>query len=456
MTKKIYLNILLLSVIVLSLGACEKDFSYTLPPKAPPKVSQATTTLEAYYASAAPIALNSPYWKTANFLTINTKDVSTGSLYGDGALNMTNTFSGLTNFSKGGDSKLTLKAGYDANYLYILAEWYDSTVNLSQHSWIYNGYNDPLKPSDPNNGWTSQRNSDKFAMAFEIASAIGTKGNFATVGCEASCHGSGNTATMTPNSGSVDIWNWSLATSAPLGYAHDMTASSAGLVYDAGDKLATRNSNGSTDRSGPAYEWDGTSQSVTLPNGSTALLDPSYYLLNKTTMKGNVSNGLTIYESRCETCHGPNGSGAEAGAINAIGQNKKARKAYFDAMDNVADMSDYWGALSSEEKDDIVAYLRGLSGSPGHYLTVPTAGSSSADIVAISNVTPTQISNSLFTSTNHHQKYQVLIKRKLKTTNPDDVQFDLNANKNYVFGVALMDNDGKNHIGSVKETLTFK
>ncbi|MCX6185485.1 MAG: hypothetical protein NTU43_00615 [Bacteroidetes bacterium] len=87
---------------------------------------------------------------------------------------------------------------------------------------------------------------------------------------------------------------------------------------------------------------------------------------------------------------------------------------------------------------------------------MPTAGSSSADIVAISNVTPTQISNSLFTSTNHHQKYQVLIKRKLKTTNPDDVQFDLNANKNYVFGVALMDNDGKNHIGSVKETLTFK
>ncbi len=47
MTKKIYLNILLLSVIVLSFGACEKDFSYTLPPKAPPKVSQATTTLEA-------------------------------------------------------------------------------------------------------------------------------------------------------------------------------------------------------------------------------------------------------------------------------------------------------------------------------------------------------------------------------------------------------------------------
>ena len=62
----------------------------------------------------------------------------------------------------------------------------------------------------------------------------------------------------------------------------------------------------------------------------------------------------------------------------------------------------------------------------------------------------------MFVSTNHHTKYQVLITRKLKTNNADDIQFDLTANKVYTFGVALMDNDGKNHIGSAKEVLTFK
>jgi hypothetical protein len=63
----------------------------------------------------------------------------------------------------------------------------------------------------------------------------------------------------------------------------------------------------------------------------------------------------------------------------------------------------------------------------------------------------------MFSSTNKHsKKYQVLIKRKLKTNHTDDVQFDLTTIKNYVFGVALMDNDGKNHIGSAKETLSFK
>jgi hypothetical protein len=97
--------------------------------------------------------------------------------------------------------------------------------------------------------------------------------------------------------------------------------------------------------------------------------------------------------------------------------------------------------------------MRGLSGVPGYYLQTPTG--SNADITAVSNVTALHINNSMLSATNHHIKYQVLITRKLHTNNPDDVQFNPSQG-NYKFGVALMDNDGKNHIGSTVETLTFK
>ncbi len=458
MTKPINIQFLLLGLVLLFLGACEKDYSYTLPPKAPPKVSQPTSTLEAYYTNTAPGTLTAAYWKTANYLNVNAKNMSTNLLYGDGALNLTKTFAGLLDFNKGGEAKLNLKAAYDADYLYILAEWYDSTVNLSQHSWLYNGKTDPLKSTEPAAGWTSQRNSDKLAFAFDIAGAAGTAGTFSTVGCLASCHGSGSSAVMTPTSGTVDIWNWSLATSSPLGYVHDMNAGTTGFVNDAGSPLATRNSSGTTDRFGPAYEWDGTSQSVTLPNGNTTLLDPSYYLLNKTPMIGNAANGATLYNvtAGCYNCHGVNGSGGSDGATNSIAENKKSRAAYKESMDNIGDMAGYWGVLTAAQKDDLITFMRGTSGSPGYYLNTPAAGTSSADITVVTNVTPIQVTNAMFPQTNKHQKYQVLIKRKLKTNNADDVQFNLLTNKNYTFGVALMDDDGKNHIGSAKETLTFK
>ena len=116
-------------------------------------------------------------------------------------------------------------------------------------------------------------------------------------------------------------------------------------------------------------------------------------------------------------------------------------------------MSAYWTPLSPSDKNDIVAFLRGLSGVPGYYLTTPDG--SNADIKAVSNVTPVNIKDAMLTATNHHTKYQVLITRKLSTNNSDDVQFTPSQGT-YKFGVALMDNDGKNHIGSTVETLTFK
>ncbi|OYU97043.1 MAG: hypothetical protein CFE21_01780 [Bacteroidetes bacterium B1(2017)] len=456
MTKTLKFQLPVFALILLLLGSCEKEYTRSAPAKTPPKTSQPTTTLEASLVTTAPSALNSPYWKTANYLVVSAKDISKGILYGDGGLNLTGTFGGLTSFNKGNDPKITLKAAYDAEYVYILAEWSDTTVNPSEHSLFINAGSDPLKPTENPTGWTSQKNSDKLSFAFDIDGAAGSSGTFASVGCQASCHGTGNSTVMTPNSGSVDIWNWSLATSNPLGYAHDLVTSGSGFINDAGGNIAQRNSANTGERATPKYEWNGVEQSVTLPNGGSGLLDPTYFLLNKNVMPGDAMNGETIYNAVCEHCHGPNGSGGEYSAINGVGSNKKSRAAYMAAMDNVGDMGGYWGPLSASEKDDVVSFLRGIAGAPGYYLTAPTANTSAADITIVSNVKPTDISNSMSNTTNKHGKYQVLIKRKLKTNNTDDVQFNLGTKKEYVFGIALMDNDGKNHIGSAKETLTFK
>jgi mono/diheme cytochrome c family protein len=444
--------------VIMIMQSCEKDYFYEIPP---PHVATATSSLEAQYVSSAPVSLNSPYWLNADYLKVSSKNVSIQQLFSDGLLNMTGTYDGLNSFNGGKEAQLTLKAAYDANKVYLLAEWTDSDINLSQASWLWNGPADPLKP-DLTSGWTSQRNNDQIAFAFEVQAASSQAGNFSNVGCAAACHGSGITAAMHPDAGKVDIWKWSLAHSAPMGYAIDMIADQNALMNDAGTKMYERNVNGTTDRSGPLYEWSGATQSVTLANGLSATLDPAYYLFNKTPFTGDIVNGDSLYHNEtlnqpghCNSCHGEHGEGATASAINSAALNKKSRSVLMSNMDNVADMSAYWNNnLTASQKDDIIAYLRGLSGVPGYYLQQPNG--SNADITAISNVTPVQIASAVLPATNVHTNYKVLIIRNLKTNNPDDVQLDPSLNRTYKFGVALMDNDGKNHIGSVIETLTFK
>lgn len=435
---------------VFYLSSCEKDYYYETPP---PHVPQATSTLEAARVTSPPSALNSSYWKNADFLEVTAGNISTSRLYGDGFLNMTGTFLGLPDFNNGANAKLTLRAAYDNDNLYILAEWSDSVIDASNSSWLYNGPLDPRK-ADAANGWTSQRNGDNISFAFDIDNASSPAGTFANVGCAASCHTSGGNAFMYPTGGKVDIWNWSLARTNPLGYAADLIANSDSFAADNGDRIYYRNSVGTTARSGPAFEWDGTPQSV--PGKSN--LDPAFYILNKTGFSGDAQNGYTIYHrptppGDCESCHGANGTGGSAQALNYIDFNRDSRADLYSKMDLVPDMVSYWGGLTASEKNDVVAYLRGLSGVPGYYLSTPTG--SNADISVVSNVSSQNLNDALLSKSKSHT-YQVLITRKLNTNNPDDMKFDLAIQKTYKFGVAIMDNDGINHIGSVIETLTFK
>lgn len=441
---------------LLCIFSCRNDY-YPVPP--PPKVPVATGTLEASLVTTAPSSISSSYWKTADFLPVTAEDVSTGFLYNDGFLNMTGSFSGLSSFNGGDDPQLILKAAYDNDNLYILAEWYDSELDVSEASWLWNGSPDVLK-TDSTGGWTSQRNNDKVAMAFEIESASGALGPFSTVGCAASCHNSG-VKNMQPDVGKVDIWNWKLAHTAPLGYAQDMVSNPDSFTNDAGNPIFMRNSLDGTPRSGPAFEWSGVSQEVTLPNGSASILDPSFYLFKTTPFTGDAAIGDSLYHidasgqpGHCASCHGEHGEGGISTIINTVFLNTKSRSTLISNMDNVADMDPYWGPFNQTQKNDVIAYLRGLCGVPGYYLATPTG--SSADVTASSNVTAIEIRNAMSPSTNVHTKYQVLMIRKLSTGNSDDVQFNPAATKTYQFGIALMDNDGGNHVGSPLETLTFK
>ena len=442
------------AIVIVFMGSCEKDYYFETPP---PKTSHQTANLEASRAATPPTSINSAFWRTADYLKVTSADVSLHQLYTDGLLNMTGIFNGLADFNNGADPGLSLKAAYDNDNLYILAEWTDSNVNVSNASWLWNGPTDARK-TDSTGGWTSQRNSDHLAFAFEISPASNANGTFTNVGCAASCHGGANSY-MHPDAGKIDLWNWDMATSAPLGYARDMVANSSSLADDSGQKTYQRNNIGTTDRSGPAFEWDGTSQNITLPSGQTSILDPGFFLMNKTPFLGDAGNGDAIYHrvappGDCVNCHGEHGEGGSEGAINTISQNKKSRATLISNMDDVADMTAYWGPLSANEKNDVIAYLKGLSGVPGNYLTTPDG--SNADITAVNNVTAIQIKNAMLPATNQHTQYQVLFTRKLNTGNADDVQFDPTPGKSYRFGIAIMNNDGKNHIGSNAETLLFK
>ena len=106
----------------------------------------------------------------------------------------------------------------------------------------------------------------------------------------------------------------------------------------------------------------------------------------------------------------------------------------------------YFNKLSEIERDNIIAKIRGFAGVPGYYITQPDE--SEIDILSYSNLTLPRLKH-------ENIKYQILLTRKLDTGQTDDVKFDMMPSRTYNFGIALMDNDGKNHIGSLRESLIF-
>ncbi|GHN00530.1 hypothetical protein WSM22_20190 [Cytophagales bacterium WSM2-2] len=388
-----------------------------------PKVSRPTATLEASYTTTQPNSITSPYWKTADYLPIVAQNTVTGQVPADdGLFNVSGTFRGLLDFNNGKDPKITLKAAYDDNNLYVLISWKDTTFNASSANWIFNGPADPNKIGSTS-GWTSQRSDDKLILSFDMGSS------------------------------KRDVWNWSLALSEPLGYAIDMIDNNGNLSTDAGNKTFVRNIAGANNRSGPQYQWDEVQQELTRAPGGLTILDPGYYLLTKKNFVGDPVAGNIVFQNNCARCHGKNADGngidEQAAALNRPGfMNRYTRSAFVTfASSSSHDGSTDFSTLTSADIDNLLARLRGYSGIPGYYLQNP--GGSNSDVHALSNVLLAKIDG------NNTKGYSLLLVRALTTGNPDDIIFNPSVGQ-YQFNLSASDNDDLNRIGEASNQLTFK
>ncbi|MBI1766957.1 MAG: hypothetical protein HYR67_01120 [Bacteroidetes bacterium] len=390
-----------------------------------PKVSKPTTTLEATYTSTPPNKITSAYWKTANYLAIGPQSLVTGQVPSDdGLYNVSGTLNGLADFNNGKSPKITMRAAYDDNNIYILVSWRDTTFNISNANWVYNGVTDPNK-SGSTAGWTSQRSDDKMILSFDMGSS------------------------------KRDVWNWSLALSEPLGYAMDMTDNSSVVTSDEGDKTYVRNAAGPTNRSGPQYEWDGVQQELTRSPGGLTILDPGFYLLTKKNFVGDVVAGNVVFQNNCAPCHGVtadgNGTDYQTGvALNGPGfMNRFTREAFvsFASNQDLHEGAAHFTPLTSTEVDNLFARLRGFSGIPGYWLQNPSG--SNSDVHTLSNVQLAKIDG------NNGKGYTVLLIRALNTGNADDIIFNSSAGQ-YEFNISFTDNDDLNRIGEINNQLIFK
>lgn len=414
-------------LLIMVLHAC--TYHENEPIKIPqPRVPQETQDLEAQFISdVPPNAVNAPFWLISDFKTVSLQDAVVNQVTGDvGLLNVNGTFNGLDDFSAGSDLELQLKAAYDDTYLYILASWEDESFDLSQHSWLYNGPEDPLK-AESSDGWTSQRNDDNIIFEFDLSN--GTK----------------------------DVWKWSLALSEPLGFALDMFDDGTSKEFDSGDKMFVRNVNGTGNNAGPKYEWSGEQQDLDREFGGFTLLDAGFYLLNKTEFKGDPANGNVLYQQECAACHGVEGDGKgfefnTGYAMNIPGfLNRFSREGFATAaLSSSHDGAGHFEILNAQEREDLITMVRGFTGIPGYYLQNPSG--SNSDVRTLSNVALAKVN----TRSKNESGYKVLFIRELNTGSGDDIQFSNPENTQVSFDVFLTNNDDINMVGSVNETLIFK
>jgi len=426
-----------------------------------------------------PTSCDDAIWNEAEELSVNTNSVGTPTqtLYGNGQLNMTGTFAGAADFNGGEPANLRLTALYTtgSGQVFIRARWDDMIFNLDRRRALFNGPADPLKADDPA-GYTSQLNDDKIGLAFQIVPGTSSEfGTFDEVGCFASCHNvAGEGLDMVPVTGKVDIWHWKTQRSEPLGFVNDQVSDLVnGRTNDAGTPIEVRNlAVSGNNRSGPKFIWNGTDQ--TIPSGPRAgeVLDSAFTLLIdhlQDVSDRNANNGEVIFQASCAVCHGVNGGGGIGPALNTIDFGRESdAELDADIADPAHPGAGAYNALSDSDQADLRLRVFGFWGTQGYFLQLPDG--SNADITTSSDLDYTQTGIDSLTNITEPQQedppggelnkykfqqdgYCLIITRELDTTHDDDVLFE--PGQSYPFGVALMDNDGINHIGNTLLTLEF-
>ena len=351
-----------------------------------------------------------------------------------GEYNMTGSKNGIA-------PTIVMRAAYTATDLYVKVEWTDPTLthDMRRRRFLFNALNDT---GGAVTGWSSQLNEDGLSVAFDIKSAGDATGTFKTKGCAVACHGS-----MNPTTGSMDVWSWRAGTSNPMGYASDQVADAAGRRNDAGNPIEVRNWKVTGNiASGPGTYRNPASglQTVTLPNPAegTSNLDPNLLLLKSKAipLAGSAVAGQSFFNTNCSGCHSPLSGWKARFASRGLSQTDAQTKTFMTSSNHPGAYATVGMTLTNW--NDIFAYIRSFTGVPGYSLQTPTG--SSSDLVVMNSKTAYL-----------NGKYSVIVRRKLMTNNADDVQFNLAVSKDYVFGVAVMDKDGKNHAGSAIQHLKF-
>jgi len=410
-----------------------------------------TTDLEARKVSDEGAALN--YLQSGDFykVTVTNEEGSLNWTY-PGEFNMTGSKNGI------GPIDVTMRAAYTSTDLYLMLTWQDKTKtnDLNRRRWLFNvkdlfppdgfipGFNETVPVQE---GWSVNLNDDKFGLMFAIDNPdnITTDGTnniglpagttFTQHGCGVACHAA---LDMAPPNGKVDLWHWKTSRSNPQGLVNDQWGGDgAKRSTDPGTPTEVRNflAGGNNKTSGPDQVWDGTAQVV---NGRT--LDPADFLLSGHTLKieGDANAGQTIYEQRCQGCHQANGKGVGKDLTSPA--LARWTSAQLKAKVKTGSMAQYMpGAPNPSDTDvnNIVARLRGFFGVPGYILGVPAPGESSGDLVVLN-------AGNVYNAATG--TYTVVVKRKLDTGDAAfDVKFE--PGKPYIFGLAIMDRDGKNHAG---------
>jgi len=451
--------VLMIAAFAVTIAGCGDDDDGPTVPVAPVK----TEKLEAAKISSAPDAA---FWDDADYAEFtasgNGGNGSTGQAYG-GEFNMTGSKDGF-------DIKVRMKAAYSATDLYIWTQWPDnsSTNDLNRRRWFFNGgASDALPTFDMGvtgrtmmemapTGWSSNLNDDKIGVMWDIkqggVGASATDGRkFEDVGCAMTCHTPND---MYPANGRTDLWHWKTSRSNPIGYANDQfcvnDGAAPGRKTDTGETIEVRNRPaGGNNTSGPASVWDPTKANriVRASDGATFNLNPLLFLANdaKMPLEGDAAAGNVIYQAKCQGCHNPDGKGQNKNLAD-YGLNKTRDEIVNKTNANgVTHGGENQNVTDPTEQGNLVARIRGFAGAPGYTLQ---------DVTAPGDATYVTNANTVYSG----GTYTVIFKRKLTTAKPtEDVQFtNVTASAEYPFSVAVMDYDGKNHVGGALQKLIFR
>ncbi|MFK5958825.1 MAG: ethylbenzene dehydrogenase-related protein [Lutibacter sp.] len=315
-----------------------------------------------------------------------------------------------------------IRAQYDAENVYFLAQWKDAEQDGSRDTWYFDATTsrwaqESNKPVFDTDGTTILRDAfyeDKFAMQWPI----GTVTSWDTASCYATCHigsqdvdGGGHHYTVTGEQ--TDMWHWkSVRTGLPTGQFDDkhITDLTTAAVAAGGTGKA---------RAGDAKDGGGHSNNkISLPlldgsNAGTNVNVPKYYIPGKTDYYWILTSEVT------------DGTAVE---IVGVHDNGTLDLANGGTIDPVADV-DYQRPVTTD------LHSPALKGMPS-ITTAPFVGSR-GDLLC----------GQTYTGNGWILEW----KRPLNTGNADDIAYD--TTQSYQFGLGIFDNAAIAH--AIKPDLTF-